>query len=90
MYKARLVAKGFRKQYGVDLDEMFSLVMKMNTLWFLLGVVTTKDLELIQLNVKTAFPHGDVEEVIYVEQPKGFVVTSQEHQFVDSGRVFMA
>ena len=77
-YKPRLVAKGFREEYGVDFDEIFSPVVKI-TLRFMLGVVAADNLELIQLDVKTAFLHGDLKEEIYMEQPKGFVATGQEH-----------
>ena len=80
-YKIRLIAKGFQQEYGIDFDESFSLVVKMTTLRFMLGVVAAENLELIQLDVKTAFLHGDLEEEIYMEQPKGFVA---------SGRVFTA
>ena len=51
----------------------------MTTLRFMLGVVVADNLELIQLDVKTAFLHGDLKEEIYMEQPKGFVATRQEH-----------
>ena len=78
-YKARLVAMGFRQEYGVDFDEIFSPVVKMTTLRFMLDVVAADNLELIQLDVKTTFLHGDLQEEIYMEQPKGFVATGQEH-----------
>ena len=78
-YKARLVAKGFRQEYGVDFDEIFSLVVKMTTLRFMLGVVAADNLELIHLDVKTVFLHGDLQEEIYMEQLKGFVASCQEH-----------
>ena len=52
---------------------------KMITLWFLLDIVATEYLELIQLDMKTAFLHNDLEKEIYMEQPKGFVEPSQEH-----------
>mgnify|MGYP000055281352 CR=1 FL=1 len=78
-YKARLVAKGFRQEYSVDFDKIFSPVVKMTTLRFMLGIMATDNLELIQLDVKTAFLHGDLQEEIYMEQPKGFVASDQEH-----------
>ena len=78
-YKARLVAKGFRQEYGVDFDEIFSPVVKMKTLCFMLGVVAADNLELIQLDVKMAFLHSDLQEEIYMEQPKGFVASDHEH-----------
>ena len=56
-----------------------SPVVKMTTLRFMLGVVAADNLEVIQLDVKTAFLHGDRKEEIYMEQPKGFVATNQEH-----------
>ena len=71
MYKARLVAKGFQQEYSVEFDEIFSPVGKMTTVCFLLGVVATENLELIQLDVKTAFLYGDLKEEIYMEQSKG-------------------
>ena len=46
---------------------------------FFLGVVAAEDLELIQLDVKTTFLHGDLKEEIYMEQPKVFVVIGQEY-----------
>ena len=78
-YKARLVAKGFRQEYGVDFNEIFSLVVKMTNLRFMPDVVATEKLELIHLDVKTTFLHRDLQEEIYMEQPQCFVVSSQEH-----------
>ena len=78
-YKGRLVAKGFRQEFGVDFDEIFSLVVKMKTLRFMLGVVAVDNLELIQLDVKTTFLHGGLQEEIYMENLKGFVASGQEH-----------
>ena len=45
----------------------------------MLGVVVAENLELIQLDVKTTFFHGDLKEEIYMEQPKGFMASGQEH-----------
>ena len=51
----------------------------MKNLHFLLGVVAADNLELNQLDVKTTFLHGDLQEEIYMEQPKGFVASGHEH-----------
>ena len=65
-YKVRLVAKGFPQEYGVVFDEIFSQVVKMRTLRFILGIVAADNLELIQLNVKTSFIHSDLQQEIYM------------------------
>ena len=76
-YKARLVAKGFRQQQGVDFEEIFSPVVKMTTLRCVLALVAREDMELVQMDVKTAFLHGDLHEDIYMQQPEGFVEKSK-------------
>ena len=73
-YKARLVAKGFAQRKGKEYDEIFAPVVRHTSIWILLALVAIYDLELEQLDVKTAFLHGDLDEDIYMEQPEGFVV----------------
>ena len=70
--------KGFRPEYGVDFDEFFSLVVKITTLRFLLSIVATEDLEILQLDVKMTFLHSDLDEKIYMEQLKGFMSLDQK------------
>eukprot|EP00253_Pinus_taeda_P020671 PITA_20671 len=72
-YKARLVAKGFSQKAGIDFHEIFSPVVKIVSIRIVLALVALFDLELQQLDVKTAFLHGDLDEEIYMEQPEGFV-----------------
>jgi len=78
-YKARLVAKGFRQQEGIDFEEIFSPVVKMTTLRCVLALVAQQDMELVQMDVKTAFLHGDLREDIYMQQPEGFEEKSKEN-----------
>ncbi|CAL0304779.1 unnamed protein product [Lupinus luteus] len=77
--KARLVVKGFNQKKGIDFNEIFSPVVRHTSIRVLLAFVALFDLELEQLDVKTAFLHGELEEEIYMEQPEGFIVPDKEH-----------
>jgi hypothetical protein len=78
-YKARLVLKGFAQKKGIDFDEIFSLVFKMTSIRTILSLVAVEDLHLEQLDVKTTFLHGDLEEEIYMQQPQGYEVKEKEN-----------
>ena len=80
-YKAQLVAKGLKQEKGVDFDEIFSLVMKMTTLCIVLALVAKEDMDLVQLDVKIAFLHGDLHDEIYMQQPEGFIEKGKEKLF---------
>ena len=67
-YKARLVVKRFQ-QKDIDYSEIFSSVVKMSIIRLVLGMVVAKNLHVEQLDVKTAFLHGDLKEDIYIIQP---------------------
>uniref|UniRef100_A0A2N9HK67 Reverse transcriptase Ty1/copia-type domain-containing protein n=1 Tax=Fagus sylvatica TaxID=28930 RepID=A0A2N9HK67_FAGSY len=79
-YKARLVVKGFNQKQGIDFDEIFSPVVKMSFIQVILGLTASLDLELEQMDVKTAFLHGDLEEEIYMVQLEGFEAKGKEHK----------
>ena len=73
IYKAQLVAKGFRQIQEFDYDETFSPVAKLKFVRILLAIAAFFDYEIWQMDVKTAFLNGDIEEELYMVQPKGFV-----------------
>lgn len=77
-YKARLVAKGYTQKEGIDYNEVFSPVVKHSSIRILMAVVCLNDWELQQMDVKTAFLHGELEESIYMEQPEGFIEPGNE------------
>jgi len=78
-YKARLVVKGYSQRKGVDFNEIFSPMVKMSSIRTMLSLTSTLDLEVEQMDVKTAFFHGDLEEEIYMKQPDGFHVEGKEY-----------
>jgi hypothetical protein len=77
-YRARLVAKGFTQIPGIDFDETFSPVARFESLRLLLALAALEDWEIHQLDVKSAFLNGVLDEEIYMEQPQGFIVEGQE------------
>ena len=65
-YKAHIVVKGLCQKQGIDFDEIFSPVVKMCSIRVILGLVASMNLELEQLDVKTAFLHGGLDEEIFI------------------------
>lgn len=70
-YKARWVVKGYEQQQGIDYDETFASVVKPMSYKALFAIAAALDLEIEQMDVKTAFLYGSVQEDIFVEQPHG-------------------
>jgi hypothetical protein len=71
-YKAGLVVKGYALMFGVDFSETFALVARLNTIR--LALAAQKDWTLHQMDAKSVFLNGYLEEEIFVEQPEGFSI----------------
>ena len=72
-HKSRLVSKGFSQVEGIDYTENFSPISKMNYICLVLYLTSSFKWEVHQMDVKSAFLHGDLHEEIYMEQPHGFI-----------------
>jgi hypothetical protein len=74
-HKARLLSKGFSQVEGIDYNETFSPVAKMNSIFLVLALAASHKWEVHQMDVKdkSTFLHGDFQEEIYMEQPSGYV-----------------
>jgi transposase InsO family protein len=76
--KARLVVKGYAQQPGIDYDETFAPVARLDTIRALIALAAQKGWLLYQLDVKSAFLNGELKEEVYVEQPQGFIIKGEE------------
>jgi hypothetical protein len=70
--KAQLVAKGYSQVKGLDFDETFAPIAKLESIQILLAYATYNGFKLYQMDVKSAFLNGPIKEEVYVEQPLGF------------------
>jgi len=79
-YKARLVAKGFTQKPNIDYFDTFAPVTRISSIRVLLALAATHKLVIHQMDVKTDFLNGELEEEIYMTQLKGCVVHGQENK----------
>jgi len=79
-HKARLVAKGFVQREGIDFEEVFAPVARMEYVRLLLALAAGRSCKVHHLDVKSAFLNGELAEEVYVQQPPGFVVAGEEHR----------
>ena len=78
-HKARLIAKGFNQREGIDFTKTFSPVSKKDSLQIIMALVSHFDFDLHQMDVKTAFLNGNLEEEVYMKQHEGFSSSEDEH-----------
>ena len=78
--KARLVAKGYDQQHGVDYTEVFAHVVRIDTIRMIIALAAQRSWLIYQLDVKSAFLHGDLSEDLFIEQLKGYKQKGNEHK----------
>jgi hypothetical protein len=78
--KSRLVAQGFSQKEGIDYEETFAPVARLEAIRILLAFVVAKGFKLFQMDVKSAFLNGVIEEEVYVKQPPGFESELYSHR----------
>ena len=79
-FKARLVGKGFKQKVDLDFFDTFSLITRITSIRFLIAITAILYLKIHQIDEKTTFLNGDLEEEIYMDQLEGFVEPGQESQ----------
>jgi hypothetical protein len=79
-HKARLVVKGYAQRYGIDYDEVFALVARLDSVRLLITLATHKGWELHHINIKSVLLNDGLQDEVYVEQPTGFIVAGKEHK----------
>ena len=77
-YKARLVAQGFAQKEGYDFQETFAPTTQSTTIRLVLALAAEEGWPVYQMDVKSAFLNGNLEEEVYVEKPPGFVISGSE------------
>ena len=77
-YKARLVAKGYAQQYRVNYTKVFAAVARLDTIRLILALAAQNNWDIFQLDVKSAFLHGELSEEIFVQQPLGYEKKGEE------------
>uniref|UniRef100_A0A2N9HIK6 Uncharacterized protein n=1 Tax=Fagus sylvatica TaxID=28930 RepID=A0A2N9HIK6_FAGSY len=77
-FKARLVAKGFRQREGIDYFDTYAPVARITSIRVLIALASIYKLVVHQMDVKTAFLNGDLDEEVYMDQPEGFVLPGNE------------
>lgn len=78
-HKARVVAKGYVQQYGIDFEEVFAPVARLDTIRIILAIAANRGWQVHHLDVKSAFLNGKLKEEVYVAQPEGYEVKGKEH-----------
>lgn len=79
-HKARLVAKGYAQRQGIDFDEVYAPVARIETVRLILALAAHGGWQVHHMDVKSAFLNGKLKEEVYVSQPPGFMIGDNQHQ----------
>ena len=79
-HKARLVAKGYTQEYGIDYTEVFAPVTRLDTIRLVMSLAAQNCWTIFQLDVKSAFLHGELTEPVFIDQPPGYIQPGNEHK----------
>lgn len=82
-YEARSVIKGYRQREGLDYFDTYSPVTRITSIRIILVIAALRNHEVHQMDIKTAFLNGDLDEEIYMEQPEGFHLQGKKRKFVN-------
>lgn len=78
MFKARLMARGFTQREGIVFNEVFSLIVKHAFFRIILALIVVQDMYLEQMDAKSTFLHGELQEEIIMQQPEGYVIPERD------------
>ena len=76
-------SKGYKQKEGLDYFDTYCPVTKITSIRMLIALAAVHDVKIHQMDIKTAFLNGELEEEIYMEQPKGFIVLGKEIKCAD-------
>ncbi|KAK4386023.1 Retrovirus-related Pol polyprotein from transposon TNT 1-94 [Sesamum angolense] len=79
-FKARLVIQGFRQRPGIDYSYIYAPVARISTIRLLIALASIHNLVIHQMDVKTTFLNGNLDEEVYMKQPEGFIMPSNKHK----------
>ena len=87
--KAIFVAKGFSQVEGINYDETFGPIARNSLIIYILALLAQMGWKIHQMHVKTTFLNDMIEEEVYIEQPKGFRPSTENHMCADSSKRYM-
>ncbi|GKA90844.1 zinc finger, CCHC-type containing protein [Tanacetum coccineum] len=88
-FKARLVIQGFKQKSGIDYFDTYAPVERISTIRLLIAMASIHNMVIHQMDVKTAFVNGDLDEEVYMNQPRGFIMPGNENK-VDLTKDFLS